>query len=554
MIIAIFSMLILLAGLFIIKKKQWPIPFFNVTGNRYLIGGLIAIVGLFGLFSRSFVIINADEIGHLNRIYMASDLPSGRIVAQKGEKGPQAEILGPGFHFIWLVKVLYDVETFPVVEVPEGMYAFLIAKDGLPLRNEQFIADPWPADKIEKMLQGEYFLREGKGQKGPQLTILKPGKYRFNHYLFDYKLMKALDVKTGYVAVIRSNVETRSDCHEKSLVIGQKLNAPIVPKGCRGVWEEPLKPGRYNLNAKAYIPTIMPSRAQIWNYRGGYTKRTLNLQVNDDGTLTQNITKTPIKVPKDAADKSITVRSAGWEFPADVRLIYQVEPKNAPLVVASLGSLVQVENVIVTPFLRDGLRSIGGKPDSTPLDFIEKRESINAELLKLIAPESERVGVTITAVKLGEPALPPEFMLPRLRKQLASQLSEAYIVEKKAQKERTLMAKERAIADQQPELVKAKIRKEAAEFKKEELRLQGEGEKLKLMEIAIGQQKQVDVLGQDRVMQLQLVKEVLSVAKDNPDIIKVPMVQVSGSGTSLEGAAAVLGASNLTSMLKTTGK
>jgi hypothetical protein len=74
------------------------------------------------------------------------------------------------------------------------------------------------------------------------------------------------------------------------------------------------------------------------------------------------------------------------------------------------------------------------------------------------------------------------------------------------------------------------------------------------MEIAQGQSAQAKVLGQDRVLQLQMLKEILAVAKENPDIIKVPMVQVSSEGSSLEGAAAVLGASNFGQMMKSQPK
>ena len=50
------------------------------------------------------------------------DLPPGRIIALSGQKGPQAEILGPGFHFRPLLNVLYEVEKFDVVKIPEGYY------------------------------------------------------------------------------------------------------------------------------------------------------------------------------------------------------------------------------------------------------------------------------------------------------------------------------------------------------------------------------------------------------------------------------------------------
>ena len=42
-----------------------------------------------------------------------------------------------------------------------------------------------------------------------------------------------------------------------------------------------------------------------------------------------------------------------------------------------------------------------------------------------------------------------------------------------------------------------------------------------------------------------MLKEILAAAQANPDIVKVPTVHVQGAGTSLEGAAAVLGASNI---------
>jgi hypothetical protein len=78
---------------------------------------------------------------------------------------------------------------------------------------------------------------------------------------------------------------------------------------------------------------------------------------------------------------------------------------------------------------------------------------------------------------------------------------------------------------------------------------EGEGEKLRLMEIATGQKAQVEVLGQDRVMQLAMLKEILEAAKENPQIVKVPNVLVQGTAGGFEGAAAILGASNLTSGL-----
>ena len=97
--------------------------------TRYLALTMI-FAGAIMLVSRSFVIVDAEESGHLKRIYFSGDLPPERIIATAEEKGPQAEILTPGFHFIPFVRDLFKIEFFPVISVPEGQYGLLVARDG----------------------------------------------------------------------------------------------------------------------------------------------------------------------------------------------------------------------------------------------------------------------------------------------------------------------------------------------------------------------------------------------------------------------------------------
>ena len=511
-------------------------------------------IGLFLLGSRSFVIIGANEVGHLERIYLAANLPPGKIIAPDGEKGPQSEIIGPGFHFMPFVRILNEVNTdVPVVEIAEGQYGILNAKDGLPLRQAQFIADEWQEQKFQQMLNATHFLTEGKGQKGPQLTVLRPGKYRINRYLFDVKAAKALDVPTGHVAVIRSNVQTNKSCPTTSLKNGKEgahVATPIVPKGCIGVWDEPLPPGRYYLNNRAYVPTIIPTRLRTWVYKGGYNKRKIDLRVDDNGKISQTETAEKLPVPKNAASSAILVRVEGWTVPVEMRIVVQVHPKNAPIVVATIGNLQKVEDNIITPAIRDILRTIGGVKERKALDFMLKREEIVSLLEKAIVPEGLKAGVSIQEVRMGEPAIPPELLVATLREQLAAQLKTTYIKEQQAQKQRIAVERERATADQQGQLVKAEIAKQAAKHRKRQLQLEGEGEKLKLIEIAKGQQAQANVLGKERAMQLQALEKTLDAAIKNPAIVKVPTVLVNGTGTGYEGAAAVLGASNLLETIK----
>ena len=58
---------------------------------------------------------------------------------------------------------------------------------------------------------------------------------------------------------------------------------------------------------------------------------------------------------------------------------------------------------------------------------------------------------------MGEPAIPPEILIARLRQQLADQLGEAYKRETEAQKQRIETEQARATANEQPRLVEAQI-------------------------------------------------------------------------------------------------
>jgi len=518
-------------------------------GIDRVIKGSLVIFAVVGFLSRSFVIIDGDEIGGLKRIYLGDELPPGRIIALDGQKGPQAEVLGPGFHLMPFVRVLYDVEYFPVQEIPEGQYGLLLTTDGLPLDKGAYLANPWPEDKVAQMQDATYFLQNG-GQKGLQFNVLNPGKYRINPYLYQIKKLLATDVPTGHVAVIRSNIKTTTDtCPDPSISVStadESVALPLVPKGCVGVWETPLPPGRYYLNEKAFVTTIIPTRLQTWVYKGGYTARRINLTVSDEGKIEQKEVSEKVLVPKGAADKAINVRVEGWTVPVDMRVVIAVNPANAAKVVASVGGLKQVEDNIITPAIRDILRTIGGHPDRKVMDLVEKRAEIVAMVERAIVPEGLKAGVTIQEVRMGEPAIPPELLVATLREQLAIQLRQTYKKEQDAQRERIKVERERATADQQKELVAAEIRKKAAEFTKEQLRLLGEGEKLKLLEIAKGQEAQALVLGKEAALYLAALEMALEAAKANDRIVKVPTVQVIGTGGgSLEGAAAILGSTNI---------
>jgi hypothetical protein len=85
---------------------------------------LFVVIALICLAATSYVHVESDEIAVLNKIYGTTSLPGEHIIATNGEKGPQADILTPGWHPWFLVNVIYQVENKKVVSIPSGKYGF----------------------------------------------------------------------------------------------------------------------------------------------------------------------------------------------------------------------------------------------------------------------------------------------------------------------------------------------------------------------------------------------------------------------------------------------
>jgi len=555
-------------GLFVSRAR----PDFRTLSSSLRI--VFVVIALICLAATSYVHVDSDEIAVLNKIYGTTSLPGEHIIATNGEKGPQAEILTPGWHPWFLVNVIYQVENKKVVSIPSGKYGFLVAKDGVPLRPDQFLGDAFSPEQELEMLDAQYFLTHA-GQRGPQTTILTPGIYRLNTYLWDVTIKDATDVVEGSVGVVKSNVidsvhfgnlnaEKPSSCEQKTVSTNAsgeavaaiepksdegRLAAILVPVGCIGVWEKALQPGRYYVNEAAYKVTMMSTRVQTWEFKGGYKKRYIDLSLDQAGNLTQTPRSEDIKKPDNAADPAVTPFVEGWLVPLELRVLAQVTPDNAPFVVSSVGTLKDIEDNIMVPTIRSIVRNVVGAQGRHVLDLADNRAELEHAVEDAIRPEGLRAGIVIKEVKFGDPALPPELLISRLRQQLADQLQVTYQQEQKAQTQRIETEKARATAEQQHQLVEALIGVQVAEQNKNAAKLRGEGQKLELEEVAQGQRAQADVLGQDRVLTITLTQLLLKTIQEKPEVVSligklVPQTVVSTGGQSagLDSAAAIIGA------------
>ena len=125
------------------------------------------------------VVIRETQVGVMVKKFARRNLPAGQLIALDGEAGYQADTLPPGVHFgygFWQ----YAVQKAPVVIVPSGEIALVVAAGGAPIPAERILARVVDCDNFQ---DARRFLREG-GEKGRQLGLLTAGSYRINPALF----------------------------------------------------------------------------------------------------------------------------------------------------------------------------------------------------------------------------------------------------------------------------------------------------------------------------------------------------------------------------------
>lgn len=424
-----------------------------------------------------------------------------------------------------------------------------------------------------------YFLTEGKGVRGPQVTVLTPGSYTINPFLWETpQVIPAKRVEQGTVGVVKSSVNGLVDFGDfkrpkptdntLKILTGDKLpkdaaGALLVPTGGVGVWEEPLPNSLYYINTDAYKITMVPTVAGVNEYKGGYIRRVVDISVNDKGQVTDKVREDEVQTTPEAADSAIFIKPEGWDVAQELRVVAQVRPEMAPFVVASLGLTEEnaskiIEDRVITPIIRSVVREVGGgaqiafkqqkavldaqgKTVVNPatgepqtelvhefrsvrvLDLLENRASLEEAIEARAKPEALKEGVTIMEVRLAESAIPAELLIARKREQLAEQLAKAWKQEETSQKQRQLTENARAQAEQQTELVKAEIAAKAAKQRADARETEAKGEQAYLLAIAQGQKSQSEVLGKDMTAQLQMFQQTLKffegIAEKNPDII-----------------------------------
>ena len=273
------------------------------------------------------------------------------------------------------------------------------------------------------------FLEHG-GHIGLQHDPLLYGAYALNPFLVSVELVPMLMVKQGQVAVIKAYVGLATqDTSGAEFKFGS-----LVRPGHRGVWQEPLRTGKYPLNPRCYEAEIVPTAI-------------LNLNWADAVSEAHHL---------DAQLQQIVAKSKeGFVFKIDLQVQIHVPDTKAPRVISMVGTMKNLVNEVlqaaVGNHFRDSLQSMPA------IRFIETRRQVQEEAFTHIREQLEQYQVETKGVYIQDVILPEDLVTVLTHREIANQEIETFKKQKAAQDQRIEMEQAKGTADMQADLARSKV-------------------------------------------------------------------------------------------------
>lgn len=412
-----------------------------------------------------FTIVEQGMIG----LVMAKDgreIPTGHILARKvvsdnyqdaeaflqngGQKGRQSNYITAGSYRI--NTFLFDVTMVGMTQIHDNMVGIITTLDGEPIAAGQIAGRVVAGHNSFQDMDA--FLDKG-GFKGLQSQVILAGSYNLNPWAVQVEETYMTEIPIGNVGVVISFFGDEGQ--DTSGVDFRHGN--IVNKGEKGVWNEPLGPGKYPINKFTMRVELVPTTNLVLNWASART---------ESHQLDKHLS-------------TITVRSKdGFPFNLDVSQIIHVPSNEAPKVIARFGNMNNLVSQVLEPTIGNYFRN--SAQDSDVIAFLgarkERQESAKNHIRKVL----EEYNVNAVDTLIGD-ITPPESLMKTLTdRKIAEEQKFTFETQQKAQEQRQGMEKETAIADMQKEIVKAQQSVEIADrtADAEVKRTQGEASSIKL--------------------------------------------------------------------------
>lgn len=368
-------------------------------------------------------------------------IPEGRLLARKveghnnffdgqafinngGERGRQIDVLMPGKYRIntALFKV---IDIVPWTSIQADQVGIVTVKEGQPIVDPTKIAAEELGLNVHNNFQNPAGFLAANGQKGLQIPVLRAGNYSINPWFADVEKVDMTRVEIGFCGVVTSFVG-----EEGEDMSGEDVNAKIVENGKKGIWANPLEPGKHPLNTKVCKVDIVPTTQILLNW----ANNTSSAHMLDSNLST------------------ITLRTAdAFSVNMDVSVIIHIPMKNAPKVIANLGSVKNMISQVLEPAISSHFRNAAQYIKA--LDLYTQRKELQAKAKEHIDSVLKVHHIDSKETLIADVVLPEQLIKPVTDRQIAEQEKSTFKTQREAQDERKALENSTAQANMQKDVV-----------------------------------------------------------------------------------------------------
>lgn len=475
-----------------------------------------------------------------------------------GQRGPQSRILREGTYAINLMQFVVITEgrvfSLPlnrdenaiiqgmsdsiaerhgfrpiVIKDTDDKIGVVIVHDGPSLQQGEIIApivgdDPQNPDTYHNKFQDpDRFLAAG-GFRGRQLQVLVEGTYNINRLFATVETLPKTTIDVGFVGVVVSYTgELGLDLSGKEYRHGE-----LVEREKRGVWSEPLLPGKYAFNTYAGKVIPVPTTNIILKWISTET---------GSHRYDENLAEVSL-ITKDAFEPSLPLS-----------VVIHIDYKKAPLVIQRFGDIKKLVEQTLDPMVAAYFKNIG--QTRTLIQLLQERSAIQQTASSEMKEKFAHYNLELEEVLIGTPSSPEndtqiETILMQLRsRQVAEEQVETYVRQQKAAVQERELKEAQARAAMQTNITESELNvtvqgnQGKAEYQRSvqqaaQIRALAEAEAEKTARIGIAQalavEEQVRAYGGPQFQVTQQVMEKFANAIREAKVDVVPRILIKGNG------------------------
>jgi uncharacterized membrane protein YqiK len=376
----------------------------------------------------------------------------------------------------------------PVVLAPDhDLVGIVTVHDGPSLPPGEIIAPQVGTDLSDPEMfhnnfqEPEKFLKAA-GFRGRQLQVIVEGTWYINRLFATVETVPKSVIGVGNVGVVIFYTGPKStDVSGK-----QYRHGELVENSCRGVWKDPLLPGKYAFNTYAGKLEVIPTVNFILKWVRG-----------EVGAL---------KLDENLSEISLITKDA-FEPTLPLSVVMHIDYQKAPMIIQQFGDVKKLVEQTLDPMVSAFFKNIAQK--MTLIELLQNRAAIQEESGNDMKAKFAAYSLELQEVLIGTPRAPAgdktiENILNQLRsRQVAREQVTTYQEQEKAAVQERALNEAKATAMAQTALTQSliQIKVQENEGAAALARAQKDAETVKVTAAAIGERSRLEGQGEaDRVL------------------------------------------------------